>query len=135
MMRMSLKLIKPVVLCYQKNSIFKTIYHINKNGAFIHSKCNTSIRFVPKRNQSTNLKEPFKPETNQLKRNISKSNSRKLVTVFLSGVTAYLAINYYLENNSIKKNQAANKIIYTSQNLPGKIKPSKSVFFFQLKIN
>lgn len=129
MIRMSLRLIKPVVLCDQKSLIFKNFYHINKNGAIIFNKCNTSIRFLPKRNQSTNLKEPFKPETNQTNTRTIKSNTRKLMTVFVSGVAAYLAINFYLENYSSNKKQK-NQINYASQNLPGKVKPSKSVYFY-----
>ena len=125
---MSLRVIKPVVLCDQKNFIFKHFYHINKNGASILNKCSTSIRFLPKRNQSTSLKESFKPETNQPNKNALKSNTRKLATVFFSGIAAYFAINYYLENHTTDKKQT-NQINYASQNLPGTIKPSKSVLF------
>jgi len=115
MLQMYLRAIKHVSLCDKKIFILKHYYHVNKNGEFMLNKCNTSIRLLAKRYQSS-----FKKET--------LSNTRKLAAVFLGGVAAFSLADYFLEKYSSDKKQKK-QINYSSQNLPGIIKPSKSVFF------
>lgn len=57
----------------------------------------------------------------------SQSYFLKLLAVFASGMVAYFGISFYLDNRSTNKTSGA--INYSSNNLPGRVQPSKSVSF------
>ncbi len=95
------------------------------------------------RYQSTTPVGSAKPVLPQFEKKIENSNMPikkkskffQFMTAFASGVVGFYAISYYL---GYKKNQSAtnkNSIDYNSQNLPGLIKPSKSVKIIFLYIS
>lgn len=119
-----------------KNRSYQTISKLNLNSLSTSQKSIlpnkdlvTNIRYF-RRNQSTtqqaegNIKTSPKPSPAQNKPNESNS-FRKLMLVFASGAVAYFGISYYLENRQTSKPSGI--IDYKSQNLPGRVKPTKSV--------
>ena len=75
--------------------------------------------------QNQTLKTPLNtsgPTPTQPKQD---NSFKKLLVVFTSGALAYFTISYYLENR--KGNGNRFEINYESNNLPGKVKTSKSV--------
>lgn len=110
--------------------------HVNTNNALLthklslFGKAGTTFRYLgdnsipvgsakpelPKFDKNNPVKEPKKEDTRML----------NLLGIFVSGVLTYYGISKYLEYRSKKPKNYA--IDYTSQNLPGLIKPSKKVF-------
>lgn len=95
----------------------------------INTKANSRLIFTQK-----HLKSMDAPQNASLKNQFNKnsqipnekdSSLKKLLAIFASGALAYFSISYYLENR--KSSGPTFEINYQSNNLPGKIKPSKSV--------
>jgi len=55
-----------------------------------------------------------------------QSKFYSFLTVFCSGVVAYVAINFYLDSTKKEKSSSIN---YDSKYLPGQVVPSKTVFY------
>lgn len=104
-------------------------------ATYFNLKTDSRLIFTPKRlnssetPQNASTKAPLNKNT-QLP--VGKDNSlRKLLVVFASGALAYFSISYYLEKR--KSNAPSFEINYQSSNLPGKIKPSRSVIKKKIK--
>jgi hypothetical protein len=105
---------------------------------------NNQIRFqsessLPNMKTSLNeAKEAEQAKSQQSKNKQSNPNSYilRLLGFFASGAVAYFAISFYLDHRSVNKTSGA--INYSSPNIPGRIKPSKSVrgiFFLRLRFH
>ena len=86
-----------------------------------------SVRFQSNSSVPTGNPKSELPKFDKKQKVEKEPNARynNLFGVFVSGVVAYFGISYYLE---YRKNQPQNlEIDYSSQYLPGIIKPSKTV--------